>query len=51
MNLCNYILYTRVNFILKLRMAGDEMVNITMLGTGGNVPSPNRFCSSAFCSE
>lgn len=48
MNLCNYILYTRVNFILKLRMAGDEMVNITMLGTGGNVPSPNRFCSSAF---
>lgn len=24
------------------------MVNLTMLGTGGNVPSPNRFCSSAF---
>lgn len=24
------------------------MVDITMLGTAGNVPSPNRFCSSAF---
>ncbi len=24
------------------------MVDIIMLGTGGNVPSPNRFCSSAF---
>lgn len=24
------------------------MVNITMLGTGGNVPSPTRFCSCAF---
>ena len=23
------------------------MVNITMIGTGGNVPSPKRFCSSA----
>lgn len=28
--------------------AGEKMVNLTMLGTGGNVPSPNRFCSSAF---
>lgn len=23
------------------------MINVTMLGTGGNVPSPKRFCSSA----
>lgn len=23
------------------------MINITMIGTGGNVPSPQRFCSSA----
>lgn len=24
------------------------MLNLTMIGTGGNVPTPNRFCSSAF---
>lgn len=29
-------------------MVGEKMVDIIMLGTGGNVPSPNRFCSSAF---
>ena len=24
------------------------MLNLTMIGTGGNVPTPERFCSSAF---
>ena len=36
-----------MNSVKKFK-AGEDMVNLTMLGTGGNVPSPTRFCSSAF---
>lgn len=32
---------------LENKIGGDNLVNLTMIGTGGNVPSPRRFCSSA----
>lgn len=32
---------------MLVQIGGEYMVNITMLGCGGNVPSPSRFCSSS----